>query len=207
MSDCSVTFPILRRKRHAECIPFGEVHEVSGSWPYIYRLSKHSAALVLPLLSEGQKRLLRSEPQGKLRVLAPLLEFARHPATSRPLLQLPDGDGAVRTLEPLVQYLARWVGVSEKTLWRWYGSLLSGGYTGLAHAQRADRDVSRWFERNKDVAEYVTWKVLHTHWSASQIYEALCFDAGGPRPCLETLKQYVNRIRAQQKRDKRVRHE
>ena len=136
----------------------------------------------------------QKQAQQRLDILAPVLDFADNPQRYA-RLQLADGR-FVTSLERMIEYAAARCNQSPRTIKRWLARYRQAGYAALADRIRADKGVSRWFERHPDARVFAAYLYLVERMSVTFIceqleYEAAMLGLSNDLPSRETVRVFL----------------
>jgi hypothetical protein len=132
----------------------------------------------------------------RLLVIAPMLEVERHSARRK---KLPLGGQRAKraSLTSIAEQCASTGGVSIATVWRWYRKARKEGFNALAH-ERSDIGVSRFFALRPEAVSLVQQLALKSkpRLAVREILRRLEPLLGSDTPNYQTIRRFVNRIRA-----------
>lgn len=136
----------------------------------------------------------QKQAQQRLDILAPVLDFADNPQRYA-RLQLADGR-FVTSLERMIEYAAAQCNQSPRTVKRWLARYRESGYVALADRIRADKGVSRWFERHPDARVFAAYLYLIERVSVTFVceqleYEAAALGLDNDLPSRETVRVFL----------------
>jgi hypothetical protein len=145
---------------------------------------------------------VRRAPEFRRHAISPMLRWTAGQISGMGcVVLLLDADVEIRTLDELACYQAKELGISARTLWRWYRAFREFGHAGLVDAPRRDRGTSHFFTRRGVAAAFVIDKCFRG-WKSSAIHRALvakwpqlCHDGSRP-PCRPTVRGYARSFRS-----------
>jgi putative transposase len=137
----------------------------------------------------------QKQAQQRYEILLPVLDFPENP---RRYLSLSLADGRpVSSLERMIEYSAQLAGQSSRTVKRWLAQYRAGGFAALADRVRADKGVSRWFERHPQARVFAAYLYLVERMSVSFVCEQLEYEAqqlgiAQDLPSRETVRVFLS---------------
>jgi putative transposase len=132
-------------------------------------------------------------------IVAPLFEYAqlnRGPARN---LWCKQNGREVKNLEDLAKQIGMEQNSSRTTILRWYGFVKAGFPEKLADQVRADKGLSRWFNRHRTAAIFAAYLYLNERQSVTFVCEQIERDAErlgieiGDLPSRETVRIFLSR--------------
>jgi putative transposase len=110
-------------------------------------------------------------------VLKPLLDYLRWKTRAEKCAWCAQNGLIVGNAEDLVKQIAAKENCDRSTIWQWLKNYRDGGFAALADRARADKGVSRWFERHSQARVFAAYLYLVERMSISFVCEQLKYEA------------------------------
>ncbi len=145
-------------------------------------------------LTEAQQE----QANRRFEIIRPLIEFSKLSSGGEQRLWCLQNSRDVARLTQLVEQIAKGVSKHTATIWEWRKRFKSGGINGLADPARADKGMSRWFQRHPEARMFAAYLYLVERVSVSFVCEQLEYEAerlgiADDLPSRETVRTFLSR--------------
>jgi len=178
-----LTSPIFCPKRKPDSVQLIPIREAS-------------APTEAPIIALTQPQ--QEQANCRFEIIRPLIEFSKLSSGGEQRLWCLQNDRDVASLTQLVEQIANGVSKHPATIWEWCKRFKGGGINGLADPARADKGMSRWFQRHPDARMFAAYLYLVERMSVSFVcdqleYEAQRLGIAGDLPARETVRTFLSR--------------
>lgn len=137
------------------------------------------------------------QAEERFQAISPLLDYLRCASAAERECWCVQNDFRVRNSNELARLLGSKVGRSGSAIWNWKALYLEGGFTALADRVRADKGVSRFFERNPKARMFAAYLYLIERMTASHVHEQIEYERerlelAGELPSYETVRVFLS---------------